>query len=50
MFGGLRHFIWDTGRGFSEASRMALSRWSLVGSIVLTILLWVIAYWAKGSL
>ncbi|MBL4758318.1 MAG: succinate dehydrogenase, cytochrome b556 subunit [Rhizobiales bacterium] len=50
MFGGLRHFVWDTGRGFSEASRMALSRWSLVASIVLTILLWVIAYWAKGSM
>lgn len=50
MFGGFRHFIWDTGRGFSEKSRMALSRWSLAGSIVLTILLWVIAYWAKGSM
>lgn len=50
MLGGMRHFIWDTGRGFSEKSREGLAKLTLVGSIVLTILVWVIAYWAKGSL
>ena len=50
MLGGLRHFLWDMGKGFSEGSRNGLAKLSLAGSIFLTILVWVIAYWAKGSL
>lgn len=50
MLGGLRHFLWDIGKGFSEGSRNGLAKLSLVGSILLTILVWVIAYWAKGGM
>ncbi len=49
MLGGLRHFLWDVGKGFSERSRNGLAKLSLAGSVLLTILVWVIAYWARGS-
>jgi succinate dehydrogenase / fumarate reductase cytochrome b subunit len=42
--GGIRHFIWDTGRGFAlpTVEKMVLA--NLVGSIVITLLIWVIGY------
>jgi succinate dehydrogenase / fumarate reductase cytochrome b subunit len=42
--GGLRHLLWDTGRGFDLNLIEWLARANLAGSIVLTILLWVIGY------
>ena len=42
--GGLRHFLWDTGRGFDLAVVERLAQLNLAGSIILTILLWVIGY------
>ena len=42
--GGLRHLLWDTGRGFDLAVVEWLARANLAGSIVLTLLLWVIGY------
>jgi len=42
--GGLRHLLWDTGRGFDLKTVEWLARANLIGSIALTILLWVIAY------
>ena len=42
--GGLRHLLWDTGRGFDLKLIEWLARANLVGSIVLTLLLWIIGY------
>jgi succinate dehydrogenase / fumarate reductase cytochrome b subunit len=42
MLGGLRHLIWDTGRGFGPAEREWLARANLIGSIVVTIILWIV--------
>jgi succinate dehydrogenase / fumarate reductase, cytochrome b subunit len=42
--GGLRHFIWDTGKGFDLATVETLVKANLIGSIVLTVLLWIIGY------
>ncbi len=42
--GGLRHFIWDTGKGFELATVETLVRANLIGSIALTLLLWIIGY------
>lgn len=42
--GGLRHLLWDTGRGFDLKLIEWLARANLAGSIVLTLLLWVIGY------
>ena len=42
--GGLRHLLWDTGRGFDLKVVEWLARANLAGSIVLTFLLWIIGY------
>ena len=42
--GGLRHLLWDTGRGFDLTLVEWLARANLAGSIILTILLWVVGY------
>ena len=42
--GGLRHLLWDTGRGFDLHVIEWLARANLAGSIVLTLLLWVVGY------
>ncbi len=44
MLGGFRHFIWDFGLGFGEQEREWLARLTLVGGLVLTALVWIIAY------
>ena len=44
ILGGLRHFIWDTGRGFALDKVEWLARANLIGSILLTLLVWFIAY------
>ena len=45
--GGLRHFLWDTGRGLEIKTVEWMARANLAGSIVITLLLWVIGYWVK---
>jgi succinate dehydrogenase cytochrome b subunit len=41
MLGGVRHLIWDTGRGLGPSEREWLARATLFGSISLTLVLWV---------
>jgi succinate dehydrogenase / fumarate reductase, cytochrome b subunit len=40
MLGGLRHFLWDTGRGYDLATIDKLSWGTLIGSVVLTGAIW----------
>jgi succinate dehydrogenase / fumarate reductase cytochrome b subunit len=49
MLGGIRHLIWDTGRGFEPTERELLARATIIGSIVLTLILWAIGYLAMGG-
>lgn len=44
MLGGLRHFIWDFAAYFEPAQRAVLARATWIGSISLTLLIWIIAY------
>ena len=44
MLSGLRHFMWDLGHGFEKHFTTKLVKVSLVVSICLTALIWVIAY------
>ena len=46
--GGIRHLIWDLTYGFEPADREMLAVATIVGSIVLTILVWVIAFLIGG--
>jgi succinate dehydrogenase cytochrome b subunit len=50
MLGGIRHLIWDTGRGFEPAEREMLARATIIGSIALTLIVWAIGYLAMGGL
>jgi succinate dehydrogenase / fumarate reductase, cytochrome b subunit len=47
--GGIRHLIWDTGRGFDLASIRFLSWGSLVGSVTLTAIVWFIGLAKWGA-
>ncbi len=42
MLGGIRHLIWDTGRGLDLRTANMLSWLNIVGAIVLTALLWAV--------
>jgi succinate dehydrogenase / fumarate reductase, cytochrome b subunit len=44
LLGGIRHFIWDAGRGFELATVELLVWANLIGSIVLTVLVWFYCY------
>ena len=50
MFGGLRHFVWDTGRGVDLKTVEVLARVSAFTPPVLTVLIWVAAYYYLGVL
>ena len=41
LLGGVRHLIWDTGAGHGYRGRNGLSWATLIGSVVLTVLLWM---------
>lgn len=47
--GGIRHLIWDTGRGFGPQQREWLAAATIIGSIVLTVVVSVIGYLAMGG-
>jgi succinate dehydrogenase cytochrome b subunit len=49
MLGGLRHFVWDTGRGF-EIWQVNLLAWlTIIGSISLTLATWGVGLWMRGG-
>jgi succinate dehydrogenase / fumarate reductase, cytochrome b subunit len=47
--GGIRHLIWDTGRGFGPQEREWLVAANLVGSIALTVIIWIVGYLYMGG-
>ncbi|MPZ40196.1 MAG: succinate dehydrogenase, cytochrome b556 subunit [Rhizobiales bacterium] len=49
MLGGIRHLIWDTGRGFEPNEREWLALATAVGSVSLTLLLWIVGYFVFGG-
>lgn len=50
MFGGIRHFIWDTGRGFDLKHVEILARITAFVPPLLTLGVWVAAYAYLGVL
>ena len=48
MLGGLRHFLWDTGRAFTPKTADMLAWANLAGSAALTLVVWVAGYMAMG--
>jgi len=49
MLGGLRHLIWDAGYGFGPVEREWLARATVVGSVGLTVVLWLVGYLMIGG-
>ncbi|MCR9139886.1 MAG: succinate dehydrogenase, cytochrome b556 subunit [Alphaproteobacteria bacterium] len=43
MLGGMRHLIWDTGRGLDKELTTKMAKATLAASLALTILIWAIA-------
>jgi succinate dehydrogenase / fumarate reductase cytochrome b subunit len=49
MLGGIRHLIWDTGRGFGPAEREWLTLATIIGSVGLTLLIWIVGFIFMGG-
>ncbi len=48
MLGGLRHFIWDVGRGFNLGTVNMMSWLTIIGSLIITAVLWAWALHKQG--
>lgn len=44
MIGGIRHLIWDTGRGLEKDTTTKMAWASLIASVLLTILVWIAVF------
>jgi succinate dehydrogenase / fumarate reductase cytochrome b subunit len=44
MLGGVRHLVWDFGHGMDPTTRVNMARFTLVGSTLLTVLIWAVAF------
>ena len=49
FFGGLRHLAWDAGYGYDLPQTHASGWAAVIGTVVLTILTWVIGLWVLHS-
>ena len=47
MLGGLRHFMWDMGRGYEKHFSTKLALATPVVSVALTVLIWIVGYLAR---
>jgi succinate dehydrogenase / fumarate reductase cytochrome b subunit len=43
MLGGVRHLVWDYGYGLEPGERMNMARFTLIGSVALTVAIWLVA-------
>jgi succinate dehydrogenase / fumarate reductase, cytochrome b subunit len=50
MLGGVRHFIWDSGRGFRIWQVNVLSWLTIIASVTLTLVIWAAGLVLKGGL
>ena len=48
MFGGLKHFVWDSGRMLDPAGREIIVRIQVLASVLLTLAVWAIYVWGRG--
>ena len=50
MLGGMRHLLWDTGRGLQPSSADILGWLTILGSLSLTMILWWVGLSLRGGL
>ncbi|WP_269931924.1 succinate dehydrogenase, cytochrome b556 subunit [Aminobacter sp. HY435] len=49
LLGGVRHLIWDTGAGLEKHTASKIAWATVAGSIVLTLLVWIVGYMVRGA-
>jgi succinate dehydrogenase / fumarate reductase, cytochrome b subunit len=49
MLGGIRHLVWDTGAGLEKETASKIGWLTLAGSVIITLLIWVAGYMARGA-
>ena len=49
MLGGIRHLVWDTAAYMEKQTSLKLGWATIAGSVVLTVLVWVVGYYARGA-
>lgn len=49
MLGGIRHLIWDTGHGLDKVSIETFALGTIIGSTLLTLLVWCVGYWLRAA-
>jgi succinate dehydrogenase / fumarate reductase cytochrome b subunit len=49
LLGGIRHLIWDTGAGLEKHAASKIAWANIIGSVVLTVLIWVVGIMARGG-
>ena len=49
LLGGIRHLIWDTGSWMQKETSTRLAWATIIGSVVLTLLVWIAGYAARGA-
>ncbi|TPK82232.1 succinate dehydrogenase, cytochrome b556 subunit [Mesorhizobium sp. B2-4-12] len=49
MLGGVRHLVWDTGAGLEKHTASRIAWATLAGSILLTLLIWIVGYTVRGA-
>ena len=50
MLGGMRHLLWDTGRGLQLWQVNLLSWLTIIGSVALTLAAWAVGLMLRGDL
>ena len=50
LLNGIRHLCWDAGWGFGLKTARNASIAVLIGAILLTLIIWIAAYWLAGAL
>lgn len=48
LMNGIRHLFWDAGHGFEKETADLTGKIVLIGSVVVTLAVWVLAYSARG--
>jgi succinate dehydrogenase / fumarate reductase, cytochrome b subunit len=48
MFGGIRHLVWDTGRGLEKSTSRRFAQASIVASVLFTLIIWIVGYMVRG--
>lgn len=49
LLSGIRHLVWDLGYAFGTTERFAISRLVAAGSVLLTLLIWIIGFMVGGG-